>query len=545
MSVESIEHESAANTPRTSPLRVPAERASWESRADRALFVLAALVVIAFCATLFVLPSLSPDEVWWLTRTIGFRDQGIPFGPLDEPLRTPVERYWAPYPIAPVLAYYLPVLLAGDGSPLPLRIVSLASTLLLFFAMYRIGRAVKGPRLGAACVLFGAVSGQTLYSGHVARPDIIGAALAYLGFALYLETSPDAPTRRATKRVFLAGALVGFGLLFHLRSIIFLPVIPALALWRHRSGVLRKADVWMFAAGLIPPAALFLAYHILPAPDAYFSSMRTLLGDSRTPPAYSGARALLGSAKRLGAYLTDYYWLGGALLLPAAWFLCTRRFREAYAPLLVVTAVMISMTLVMITSPSFLSMTGPSIAIDLFLAACAVHLVYDVAGMNRFMRFVRAPAALILVGALVYNGYVKPVRRLRPSTEERVSFVSAHVKPGDTVLAPHIYWLAARENHFIQFDVLAQLGARANTGVAETLRTLRPDIVVHDRTTEMYLSDVVSEDPWYKALQVSRREFAEVMKARATLVAKERLRNWGSVAIYRLHWETPATEGAP
>jgi hypothetical protein len=518
----------------------PPPQTTWERRADSLLFILLGAAVLLNICTTYAYPSLGPDEVWLLSRVTGFLKDGIPFGPVDEASRTPFARYWAPYPIAPVLAYSIPAILGGTESVMPLRVVSVAFMLILLAAMYSIGRTVHGPRLGAACALFGALSHQTMFAGHIVRPDIISVAFAYSGFAVYLAASTrerdNGPSSVSGWFFILPGLLVGTGMLFHLRSVLFVPVPPVVALERHRARVFGRRDVYLYACGLLPPLGAYLAYQVLPSPEAYFKGMQLLLGDSRTPPAYVGPSAAARTVVAFGRYLLEFYGPGAALLPPALVLLALRELR-AYSAIVAITAAVTGMSLLLIASPNRLSMVGPAVAIDLFLATASVHLFFEYARRSRAVQRIRTPAVLILLALMVYFNCVRPVRTTLNNVTPQIQFVNAHIKPGDSVLGPHIYWLAARENRFIPFDVVADLGRRGNTDLIGTLRLLRPDILIEDAMTQWYLSDLPIGDPWYDAIRIPRQEFYEILGRVGTIVAKLDLPEVEPVILYRLRWD--------
>jgi len=127
------------------------------------------------------------DEAWLASRAWGFVQSGRCFGALDVGIFDYVDGYWTFLPCLSVMLQAAALKLAGAPSLPAARLVSLFFGLVLLGAVYWLGVRLRGRRLGGLSLLLVGLSYPFFYSAHLARPDVIAAALGYLTLAAYLQ----------------------------------------------------------------------------------------------------------------------------------------------------------------------------------------------------------------------------------------------------------------------------------------------------------------------------------------------------------------------
>src|SRR5262245_14813571 len=120
-----------------------------------------------------------------------------------------------------------------------MRSVSLAAGLVLLGAVYAIGHSLGGWRLGLLSVAAVAASRAFVYSAHLARFDVIAAALGFVGVALHFNNRAE----RAWVSL-LSGLSVALAVEAHAHAAIFAPALGMLYLVEHPLGFFRRRHFW-------------------------------------------------------------------------------------------------------------------------------------------------------------------------------------------------------------------------------------------------------------------------------------------------------------
>src|SRR5204862_4173842 len=85
-------------------------------------------------------------------------------------------------------------------------------------------------------------------------------------------------------KALLAGLIVALTTDIHLNGVIYIPVLGLLFLYDYKWAFLRSKRFWSFALGVSIGVFYFVAMHILPYPQTFFSLFSIGNGTGRTPP---------------------------------------------------------------------------------------------------------------------------------------------------------------------------------------------------------------------------------------------------------------------
>src|SRR3954447_10537537 len=147
--------------------------------ARRGLAVLAGLLVavLLFHAyTLLRFPSAFVDEGWNAARSWALLHTGRPFGTLDSGVFENYPGYWTYFPLLASAIHAVSLAVLGP-SLLAMRLVSFVFGAALLIVVYITGARLGGTRTGLLSVLLLSISIPFLFTSHIARHDIIVAAL--------------------------------------------------------------------------------------------------------------------------------------------------------------------------------------------------------------------------------------------------------------------------------------------------------------------------------------------------------------------------------
>src|SRR5438128_1773867 len=144
------------------------------------------------------------DEVWFANRAWAYLQTGLNFGTMDEGVWDHFDGHWTYFPWLPSLFEALAFRFLGL-SLFALRIPSLAFGLVLLGAVYAIARHFGGRRLALLSLLLVGLSRAFVYSSHLGRPDVIGAAFGFGAIALYLTDR----SRSVSPASLLSGLAIG------------------------------------------------------------------------------------------------------------------------------------------------------------------------------------------------------------------------------------------------------------------------------------------------------------------------------------------------
>src|SRR4051794_38735742 len=130
-------------------------------------------------------PSPFTDEGWNASRAWGLLHTGRAYGSLDAGVFDHYDGYWTYFPWIGTALHAIPVFLFGP-TLFSVRLVSLLFGVLLLTTVYIIGRILYDQRVGLVSVGLLALSVPFAAMSHLARHDIVVAALGFCAIALCL-----------------------------------------------------------------------------------------------------------------------------------------------------------------------------------------------------------------------------------------------------------------------------------------------------------------------------------------------------------------------
>ncbi len=436
--------------------------------------------------------------------------------------------------------------LAGVGV-FQARLTSLLWGGALLIVVYLAGRLYWNRAVGLAATALLAVSDPFLVSSHTLRPDIQVATLV-IGALLLAElaVSPG----RSGRWALLAGILLGLSVDTHLNTLAFIPLVGMVFPLRQGwPGFLQRPEGLLFVAGLGLAAAYYLAVRVLPDPTGFIAGMSYWLGVDKAPPLARPALGLAGVLRNELARYQDYFGeepleLGLVLLgLGAGLWSAARGSHPARLMMLGLAAAFVFfLVAVSMKSKYYMVLTYP---FYMLLVARLIERVARGVGARLAVpvraqqaaplqsRVAQHLALVLLVGlAALYplkagdRAWENYIRARRYREGQEYAMLTAQLDrlagPGAKILAPPVYWIGLRTHPYIDIYVYERLERRYHMTVSQFLAETRPDFVITD-------AKIATEKPIEKLLY-------NELDARATREFVVRHKNYGDVAVYRLHW---------
>jgi 4-amino-4-deoxy-L-arabinose transferase-like glycosyltransferase len=136
------------------------------------------------------------------------------------------------------------------------RLPFLLSGLACIFLTYLLGCELGRPWVGLLGAVALATDNLMFVASWTARPESMAAAFALLGVLVYLQSR----RKNSVKLALLSGLLVGLGTLVHTNAFAAAISAGVFALIEFRWTLVWKPRPWAFAAGLLLPLAIFVAW---------------------------------------------------------------------------------------------------------------------------------------------------------------------------------------------------------------------------------------------------------------------------------------------
>lgn len=478
-------------------------------------------------------PAPFVDEAWFASRAWAFIHTGRAFGPLDAGVIDRFEGYWTFLPWLPTFFQSIGLCLAGAPTLLAVRGVSLAFGLLLAAAVYVIGRRLGGWKLGLLSAFLVATSRPFLYSAHLARPDVMAAALGYVAIALHLV---DRNSRWWIG--LLSGLCVGAAFEVHAHSAIYGPALLALHVLRWRSTVFRQPHFWGFVAGTLGGLAFYLALHVLPYPQTYLALTRLAFGPTHTPPLLTFDPLVIGRALTdIWLPLVAVYLLLIPLVLWAAAVL-TRERSTTGRTLVVLSAVLVAACSLFVRNKAYYYLILITPAIDMMAAA----LVLDVSQQPWTRRFGdyarRAIVWGLLLGSLALNVTLVQ-ENMVADYEAAQEQLNAIIQAGEAIMGPQTYWFGLYDHRYYSWEELVYYRRYApGSTVEDALREFRPDVLIIDSGWNAFITERPGDSLYLEHLWLPRAEMDAFLSRHAELAGSFDNAYYGHFRIYRISWGT-------
>lgn len=478
-------------------------------------------------------PAPFVDEAWLTSRAWGFLQNGRCFGALDMGIFDYVDGYWTFLPCLSVMIQAGALRLAGAPSLLAVRLTSLFFGFVLLGAIYWIGATLGGRRVGALGMMLVGLSYPFFYSAHLARPDIIAAALGYLALAIYLA---ERPQRRGWVGL-LIGLTLGLAFEIHPNSSIYILAVSLLLLWELRRKVLRSAQFYGFLAGGLLGAGLYAAMHILPYPRGYLEFNRYAFNATHAPPLLSGdLRLWLESLMETGSFLGTALLLMSPVVILGVIRLVRRRSAQDETLLLLAAALLGSYILLVRLKPGYYAIFLTPLM--LVIAANYLLQMLRTPWQGRIGDYLGRLAWGLALLSLAMN--LSVLRQdAYASYLANQARINAQVRPGDVILGPQIYWFGLSEHRYLYLEQIAYYRHfHPQASLADTLRHYQPSFFIRDNHLRGYLEGSSQEaDTLFGYLALSQAELEDVLARFAHPVAEFESDISGRTTLYRFDWD--------
>jgi hypothetical protein len=470
------------------------------------------------------------DEGWLASRAWAFIHTGRAFGPLDAGVFDRFQGYWTFYPWLSTFLQSLGLRLAGTPGLLPVRMMSLAFGLLLLGAIYAIANRLYGWEFGLLSVFLVSVSWSFSYSAHLARADVIAAALGFAAIALHINSRPS-----RWWMSLLSGLCVGLAFEVHPHSAIYGLAIVALHFLDWHWSMFRERCFWSFVGGVSLGFVFYAVLHILPYPQTYLALNNLIFAPTHIPPILA-PRSIVPSAVDMGQLLFRFYSLLTPLIVWAVVVLLKERSRNARA-LIVLSGVLVGAVVLLIRNKGnyYAIMFTP--AIDLVVAALLLEVGrqpwrglpgdYLRRGLAWGSCFAAVALNLFLLSRFDFGEIYQTVQ----------SRVNQSVQPGDLIMGPQTYWFGLYDHAYRSWHELVWYQRYApNSTVEDALRELHPDILIIDDSWDYFITDEPGNTLYSQHLIVSRTAMESFLHYYAHLVDEFDGGCYGQVQVYRVDW---------
>ncbi len=335
------------------------------------------------------------DEVWNVSRAWSFLHTGRNFGQLDSGVFDRINGYWTFFPLFPTLLFSASLKLLEQPALWPLRLVTLAAGAGLLGAVYAIAYRLQGRILALVSLVICGLSLPFIGMAHLARADIIVAALGFTAIALYLYND-----RCRFWVGWLSGFLLGLAFEFHANAAIYAPVLGILYLWDSRLNFWRRRDFWGFMLGGLLGGALYAMIHILPYPQEYQTFMKLAFSASHLPPLLTGSLKVIGDSVLDTLVLIVSFYATTLLLVIWSAIISKRQRLQAGSRWLVVTAALCLIFVMLVRVKSYYYVILISPALDISIAFLVLSLWRDMRSES-FPDFIQRMVLWLLCAVMV------------------------------------------------------------------------------------------------------------------------------------------------
>jgi 4-amino-4-deoxy-L-arabinose transferase-like glycosyltransferase len=486
------------------------------------------------------------DEVWFANRAWGFVQTGLNFGTLDEGVWNRFDGYWTYFPWLPT--YFVSLAFRAFGLSLfSLRVTSLVFGLVLLVALYAIANRLGGRRLAVLTVVLVSLSRAFVYSSHLGRPDIMGAAFGFGAIALYVcERSPRRPVATA-----LAGFAIGLAFESHPFGAIYGPMVALLFLIDYGWRALFTRRLWAFGLGTTAGLLFYAALHVLPYPQTYaaINGIAALAsGAVRTPPLINPDPSVwLQSAIDMAAQFGSLWNVRIPFIVVGAVLLWRSGARSDRRLLAICAVVLVAyFGLIRNKNPWYAVMAAP--AGDLLVAVCLERLararLSDVAARLPFFDWkslsgawhrLRWAAVVALVAVMAVPTLVRTVESPMSDYQTTLERIRQTVRPGSSVVGPATYWFGLTDERYVSWEQLVYYRRYApGSNVTDGMRALEADYFISDPYIEKFFRDTPRPSVNSQQLLLPKSEMDSFLDQRARLAAVVETGTYGAVKIYEI-----------
>ncbi len=491
------------------------------------------LVVAGHAWSLLRFPFPFVDEAWAASRAWAFVQTNRQFGTLDTGVFDRYEGYWTALPWLPTAIQSLALRLVPEPDLLPLRCISLLFGFGLLTAVYWIARSLYSRGVALLGVLLLALSWPFLYSAHLARYDILAAALGFAAIALYFNN----PFHRFLPGL-LSGLCLGAAFETHAHAAVYVPALAALYFFDLRWTLFRKRHFWGVMVGGLLGLLFYVALHLLPYPQTYAAINRIAFTTTHVPPILTlDVGVLVQAVRELGRAIWLSHQAMSVVLILAALFL-HRRHSKADQRLLVLNGVLLLGALLLIRNKILYYVILFSPAIPLMIAAFLPPFL-----RQRWQGRVRTSLGYALVlgcllGTVLANLFLLRHDMYRPYQVAQAR-INQTIHPEDTILAAQTYWFGLYDHVYYSWEELIYFQRYApDSTLEDAFREFRPTVLIIDGHMRGFISDDPDGSSIYaEHLNLPETEMKAFLARYSELADEFEVDYYGLIQVYRLHWE--------
>ena len=501
---------------------LPIRKGAWPEAIAGAVIL---ALVFLHVWSLMRFPRPFVDEAWFANRAWSLLRHGDTIGSLDVGVvdRFPGARLF--FPLLPVIVQAAALSFVHEPSLLALRVVSLVAGAGLTFAIWSIARSAydRAAALGSIVIL--ALSEPFFYSSHLARYDVIAAALAFGGIALYLRSG-----RNRVLTAGLGGLFAGVAMEFHPFAVVIAVALPVLAIeefgWRvHHHPVSRT-----LALGLLAGSAVYPGIHVFPNPRTYLAISRLLYGPTHVP-----------FANPIGTLITDSLGLTFAMFKFAFPVLVWAVISMAVSPerrdrrvALLAISVFGAFTVIVRNKLLYYAILfSPALVLCLAIAlrqAIGKWRSYGPVALvtvSTALALVSYQTCLVGIGILTYDS--------RTAFQDVQRRIATTIRPGESIMGPQTYWFGLSDHRYYSWEQLIYL-QRLHPGISavQALEMMQPDVFIRDRDVDQFVRDQPGDTLYERLLRLPKAEMETWLAQHSTLVADFDAEIYGRVRVYRL-----------
>lgn len=469
-------------------------------------------------ASLTRFPAVSVDEAHLITAAWVFAQKGFP-----------PDLSLLPGQNIAIWMQYLSISALGL-SLFTSRLVSLAAGLALLVGVFYLVTRLYGTRMGWVAAFVVAFSPSFAISAHLARHDVIIAALGYGAVALCLTGHGKGAFRTSLA----AGLAIGIGFDIHPNAILFAPVaIGALAVCGDL-GTNRILRLKGLAIGLVIGLALSFARTGAARLSVAFAP--SSIGYSRRPPLFSlDPGLLLDSAGETAAIFLGQGPERLLLLVIALCGLLWRPRRQDLVALIVFTVLLSEFIFLLSMKPFYYwILIGP--ATDILFVA----LLAKATAMRRSLQ---RSVSVALVAGLILASQITLARTVlehdaMADYNAVAAKLSENIGRDSVILGDETFWFGLPYVTYYESQRLPFYwkGVQGAT-LYDAFLAYRPDYFIMRPDLQRFSAKTPDEvHPALRFLYIPKEELDAFLSDRGQLLVDMRTDTYRHVQLYRLHW---------
>lgn len=487
------------------------------------------IILIVHSFTLMRFPAPFIDEAWMASRALQFIQSGSSFGPVDHGV---LDHYQAAenfYPLISSAVQSIGLLIIGAPTLFAIRLSSFIVGLVLLVLVYLLGINLKDRQLGLLAVVLTAGSWPFFVSAHLGRPDIIAAVLGYAAILLVLSDKSG-----KVWLSFPAGLCLALAFEIHAYSVIYIPVLFVMYVYKYKTDFIRKIDFWGFVAGGIAGLLLYLILHVFPDPPGFFQINQLVFSETHIPPLLTLDPKVLWEA--VLSLISSYIGIVLIVIFGILVGLKLLKSRPAYINtlLLINISLLVGFTLLIRTKFFYYNIYLIP-GLSLLLAALFVEYLNSPT-RSKFIYRIRP-----LIVILICVAPVVPVLRSNSGGDfQRIhSHLRQVIREEETVMGNVLYWFGLQDNSYINWSNLVWYKrAYPMSNLQDAFDSLRPDVFIFDNYVNSIAFESDDKPDYFQGFRLSKTELDAFLNQYATLAAVVD-EGGKDIRIYRINWPDP------